>query len=146
MTIVRAAGAGALSLTMILVAASALGRRFGVPLPGTVEIVEVLVLVAAAAGIVVATLERAHASARLIVDHLPPAYRRMVEVVGIVLGIVFCVAMAVGNSWLLHDVWGLHEASHLLGIPIVPFRILFVITLIVTALLLCLQLRPRRAL
>ncbi|GAB1256387.1 hypothetical protein NBRC116494_08890 [Aurantivibrio plasticivorans] len=140
MTAIKLAGAITLALTMLLVSASAIGRHFGLPLPGTVEIVEALILVTAAAGILSTTIERAHASAKLITELLPPSTRRFVEVLGLILGIIFCAGLVIGNTWLIYDVWGLQEASHLLGIPIVPLRILFVAALTCTGFMLALHL------
>ncbi|MGQ9427367.1 TRAP transporter small permease [Gilvimarinus sp. F26214L] len=140
---VRGIGALALFAALLVISVSVLGRHLNLPLPGSVEVVELLFVLVAASAMLYATVERSHAAARLILDRLPPGPRAVVEKLGILFGIVLWVAITVGNLWLLYDVWTLHEASPLLGIPIVPFRMIFTGATAVTLLVLAGQLRTK---
>jgi len=140
MAVIRFLGACALLGTMLLIAISVLGRHLNIPVPGSVEIVEMLILVVAATGILFATTEKSHASAKIFIDRLSPKAKQITEKFGIVLGICICAVICLSNCWLLIDVWHAHEASHLLGLPIVPFRLFFIFTMATTTIVLFWQL------
>ncbi len=139
MAVIRFFGACALFGTMILISISVLGRHLNTPLPGSVEIVEVLILIVASTGILFATTEKSHASAKIFIDRLGPKTKIVAEKFGILLGVCICLVICLSNIWFLFDVWQTHEASHLLGIPIVPFRLFFIFTSACTTIVLAWQ-------
>ncbi len=119
-------GSLALVGTMIIVVLSVIGRHIRIPLPGSVEIVELLIVIVATTSILYATLVGSHASARLFIDRLTPRLKAVIQNLGFLLGALFLLALVGGNIWLVIDYWSVHEASHLLEIPIIPFRLLFI--------------------
>jgi TRAP-type C4-dicarboxylate transport system permease small subunit len=129
------AGCCALLATTVIMVLSVIGRHTQIPLPGSVEIIEVLIVIVASTSLLVATVQNTHASAKLFIDRLSPTLRHVVEKCGYLFGACFSLALLVGNVWLILDYWPVTEASHLLSIPIIPFRvllstILFIITLL----------------
>ena len=133
-------GASALIGTNVIVVLSVIGRHIAIPLPGSVEIVEMLIVVVASTSILYATVIYSHASAKLLIDRVGGFTKQLVESAGLVLGATFCLALTIGNGWLLYDYWSQYEVSPLLSIPIKPFRILVVLCLCLATLTLLKQL------
>jgi len=124
---IRMLGALALFAALLVISISVIGRHVNMLLPGAVEIAEMLFVVVAACAMLFATVDRAHAATRLILDRLPARPRDIVMRAGLAFGALLCLAITAGNIWMLYDVWGLHEVSPLLEVPIVPFRIVFIL-------------------
>lgn len=120
---VRVIGIFALVGSLLVISLSVVGRHLNIPLPGSLEIVELLFVLVAACAMFYATVERAHAAARLFLDRLPSRQRHLVERSGLLFGALMWLSITIGNLWLLAGVWSLHEETPLLGIPVVPFRI-----------------------
>lgn len=93
-----------------------IGRHVGLPLRGSIELVQLFVLVAGSLALLVATAEQAHAKVHLVVDRMSDAGRAaMVRLSGL-LGAVFFAGLLAGSLWLMADLWSGHEESELLGI------------------------------
>lgn len=122
---------------------SVLGRHLGRPLLGSIEIVQLCVVIAASTSLLAATLGRAHATVHVLVERLPPGQRRFAARMGALVGSLLFFALFAGSVWVLTDVWAGDERSDLLGLPILPFRILWCAVALVTALVFLVQaLRP----
>ncbi|MGH1470322.1 MAG: TRAP transporter small permease [Cellvibrionaceae bacterium] len=142
--IIESLGAIALVGMIILITISVIGRHLNIPVPGSVEIVEILIVIVASTGILFATIQRSHASAKLFVEHLPARIAHFIERIGLLVGLLIMLTITAGSIWLLIDVWNLHETSHLLEIPIVPFRIFFTACAFGTSLVLFYQMIATR--
>lgn len=130
---VKNIGACALVAIMLTVSISVAGRHLGIPVPGSIEIAELLIVVVASASFIYATLKNKHASANFFVEHVSIQTRRYLVRLQSVFSTILGIALCIGNFWLIIDVWYLHEVSFLLEIPIVPFRIIWLCaTFIVT--------------
>ena len=115
--------AGSALLGAVAVDALAMiGRRISVPLIGSIEIVEALVLVAACGGLIVATLERAHARVSILLKRLPPDWQTGARRLHAFAAVLFFAALLIGSAWIAADLWGGHEESELLRIPYWPLR------------------------
>ncbi len=133
-------GSFALLATTLLVVISVLGRHLQIPLPGSVEMVEALIVLVASSSLLLATFDKAHAAARLFVEKMSPVTQQAVEKFGLLMGAIFIVALLIGSVWLIIEYWYAHEATHLLGIPIAPLRWLFCASLLLITILLLVRL------
>jgi len=134
---------GALLLAMLVDTLAMVGRQIGVPLIGSIEIVQAAVLFAAAGGLIVASLDQAHARVRLLLDRLPIAWRARIERLHAVAAALVYAALFIGSSWIAIDLWGGHEESELLRIPYRPLRAAIALTLLVLFLHALYQVRGR---
>ena len=100
-----------------------IGRHVGLPIPGSIELIQAIVLFTASTGLVVATWADSHARVRLVVDRLNPRWRAVADRLSELLTLVFCVGLLVGSAWLAADLWHSHEQSELLGIPWLLLRL-----------------------
>lgn len=97
-------------------AIAVIGRHVGLPVRGSIELVQVAVLVAGSLALLVATLERSHAKVHLLVDRMSATARDLIERISAVMGAAFFAALLAGSIWLMVDLWQGHEQSEILGI------------------------------
>jgi len=97
-------------------AIAVIGRHVGLPVRGSIELVQVAVLVAGSLALLVATLERSHAKVHLLVDRMSATARDLIERISTVMGAAFFAALLAGSIWLMVDLWQGHEQSEILGI------------------------------
>jgi TRAP-type transport system small permease protein len=114
-------------------AAAVAGRHLGVPILGSLEIVQALILVASASAVVCATLADKHAAVNLLVNRVSPSARHWMRRVNAILCVLFLLLLACGTGWIASDLWGGHEQSELLHIPYAPLRILCLVALVLAA-------------
>lgn len=101
-----------------------IGRHVGMPLIGSIELMQAVVLLSSSIGIVVATLENSHARVRLLVDRLQPPSRAIADRLSDGLTLIFLLCVLAGSIWLAVDLWGGHEQSELLGVPWAALRLI----------------------
>ena len=118
-------GAVGLLGAMTCDALAVLGRHLGLPLRGSIELVEACIVLMACASLVGTTLERGHASVHLLTEHLAPRVRRALAIGVHLLCALFCLCLLVGSLRVLGDLWGGAEQSELLGLHIAPLRVLW---------------------
>jgi TRAP-type C4-dicarboxylate transport system permease small subunit len=109
-------GAALLAATAIDTIA-VMGRQVGLPLTGSIELMQAVVLVAGAVGLVVATIEQSHARVRLLVARMGPRGQLVADRLSDALTLLFCLALLIGSSWIAAELWDSHEQSELVGIP-----------------------------
>ena len=120
-----------------------LGRHARLPVVGSIELVQACVIVAASASIVAATLARIHATVHVITERLPKAAQGELARLAAVLGAIFFASLTAGSVWLAVEHVGADERTDLLGIPLLPFRILWCLaSAVVTINFLWLVVRP----
>lgn len=134
--VVETLGIVALAAMIVLITVSVIGRHIKIPVPGSVEIVEMLIVIVASTGILFSTVHKSHAAAKLFVERLPKNIANVFERIGYFIGAFLMVIITLGSLGLLFDVWSLHEETHLLKIPIVPFRLFFIACTAMTAIVL----------
>lgn len=93
-----------------------IGRHIGLPLRGSIELVQLFVLVAGSLALLVATADQAHAKVHLVVDRMGDAGKSALARLSGLLGAVFFAGLLAGSLWLMADLWSGHEQSELLGI------------------------------
>jgi TRAP-type C4-dicarboxylate transport system permease small subunit len=127
-------GAAALLFAMAADAIAVLGRHLGMPLLGSIELVQAAMLVASSAAIVSATMAGKHAVVHLVIDRLSPAARATMQRIHSALCATFFLALAAGSIWIALDLRGSYEQSELLQIPYAPLRIISIASVLAVAL------------
>jgi TRAP-type C4-dicarboxylate transport system permease small subunit len=112
-----------------------IGRQIGLPLLGSIELVQMLVGISGAMALVVATLRDSHAVVRLVLANVSARTAAIMQRVNAVGAALFFLALAVGSAWILRDMWPGHEETELLLLPLRPLRLLIVATLFIAMLL-----------
>jgi len=131
--------AGSALLAAVAVDALAMiGRQIRLPLIGSIEIVEAVILFAAGGALVIATLDDAHARVSLVLDRLPERWQALMRKLHALAAAVFFAAVLSGSFWIAADLWHGQEESELLHIPYRPLRLA---TIVVLAALLVLAVR-----
>lgn len=138
------AGGAALLAAMTVDVLALLGRHTGLPLLGSIELVQAAVLLSGACAIVVATLSRAHAVVHLLRERAGPRLRAALDRGNAVLGAGYFLALAFGSGWIARDLWHAHEASELLGIAYRPLRLAVIAAALAVAGILIAQAWTRR--
>jgi TRAP-type C4-dicarboxylate transport system permease small subunit len=126
---------GALLVAMAVDTLAMWGRQVGVPFVGSIEIVQAAALIAALGGLLVASLEHAHARVNLLLERVPADWRATLKASHEVAAAVLYAALLAGSVWIATDLWNASEESELLHIPYRPLRIAVAITLTLLFLL-----------
>lgn len=122
-TLVIAGGTCMLAAVAVEVVA-VVGRFVGMPLPGSIELVQVLVTVSGTAALVIATLADSHARVRLILDRLLPSRAQALVRINQLLAAVFFLFLLAGSVWVAADMWSGHEQTEIWRVSYRPLRIL----------------------
>ena len=109
-----------------------LGRHVGIPVPGSIEMMQAVVLVSGVIAMLVATIENAHARVRLVVERLSPGRRAIADRLSNLLSLIFFAALFGGSSWIAWDLRDAYEQSELLGIPWMLLRLIAGLVLLAT--------------
>ncbi|QZH74263.1 MAG: TRAP transporter small permease subunit [Erythrobacter sp.] len=142
-TVIWIGGLALLAATLVDTLA-VIGRNVGLPVPGSIELMQAIVLVSAAIGIVIATWEDSHARVRLVVERLGAGGRRLADLASDLLSLLFVIALLAGSVWLAIDLWYGHEQSEIVGIPWAVLRIIANVCLAGCAALLVWHMLRRR--
>ena len=119
-------GSAGLLFAMATDALSVAGRHFGFTVLGAIEIFQLCIVIAATAAIVIATLDAGHARVRVLLERLQPGTVIGLERLADGLGTVIFLLLAAGSAWLAADLWGSHELTEVLGLPLRWFRLVWV--------------------
>jgi TRAP-type C4-dicarboxylate transport system permease small subunit len=119
------AGSAGLLLAMLVEASAVVGRHLGMPLHGSIELVQGCIVALAASALVWTTMQRAHATVHVLTERLAPTARAVLQRGSELLGALFFAALSAGSIWIAAELWGGHEATDALGLPIAPLRMLW---------------------
>jgi TRAP-type transport system small permease protein len=142
------AGATGLLATMAIEAVAVLGRHVGLPVLGSIELVQAAVVLMGSSALVGTTLRDRHASVHLLTERLAPRPRDRMRRVAYAASALFFAFLLIGSLILVHDLWNGDERSELLGLPYAPLRLLFVASIALIVVLFlgsALARRPDRA-
>jgi TRAP-type C4-dicarboxylate transport system permease small subunit len=103
--------------------AAVVGRHIGHPFLGAIELVQACVVVATSSAMVGATLSRSHATVHILLERASPRLRRGLELFAAAAGAACFGLLAAGSIWIVRDLWGGHEQTELLHLPIMPLRL-----------------------
>ena len=109
-------GCALLAATMIDTLA-VIGRHIGLPIRGSIELMQAMVLVSGATSIVLATLAGTHPRVKVIVDRLSGTTRDIFDRTSTLMTAIFFLLLLCGSVWLSLDLWSSHEMSEVLGVP-----------------------------
>jgi TRAP-type C4-dicarboxylate transport system permease small subunit len=110
-------GGAALLAAMSIDTLAVIGRYAGLPLRGSIELIEPMVLVSGSVGLVLATLAANHAKVRLVIERLGEGTRDMLERLWEFSSLLFFLCLLAGSTWIAADLWNGHEVSELIGVP-----------------------------
>ena len=116
-------------------AIAVLGRHTGFALLGSIEIVQVAVVLAASSAMIGATLQRSHASVHIVTERMRPPVQRRLARVAAMLGALLFLLIALGSAWVAADLWNGFERTELLGLPLRWFRLLWIVAALLIAVL-----------
>lgn len=128
-------GGGALVAAMTIDTLAVIGRHTGIPLLGSIELVQVLVGIAGAVSIVVATLHNSHAVVRILTSRLSPASALLLRRFNMAVSALLFVALSAGSLWIAAELWYSQEESELWRLPYKPLRLLITGAMMATAAL-----------
>jgi TRAP-type C4-dicarboxylate transport system permease small subunit len=111
-----------------------IGRHIGIPVRGSIEIVQACVLVAGGVALIIATQLGSHARVHIVVDRIGLDWRRRINRASALLGALFIVASLIGSVWIAGDLWNSQEVSELLGLPYRVLRFIGNLCLFLVAL------------
>lgn len=94
-----------------------IGRNIGVPIIGSIELVQAAILVSGTIALALATLANLHARVRLVTDRLGDKARVFLDRLSRLATALLFAILACGSIWLAADLWTGHERSELLGVP-----------------------------
>ena len=123
---------------MIIVFISAIMRNLGLVFPGSIEVVETIIVVVVSAALVMTTLAASHATVKLVIDRVGGKTKYFLHYLIHLLGALFWLLMAIASFWILTDTWGDEERTMLISIPLAPLRIIW---LLACLSIMCLLLR-----
>jgi TRAP-type C4-dicarboxylate transport system permease small subunit len=123
-------GGLALLFAMAVDTLAVLGRHIGIPLPGSIELVQAAILVASSAAMLSATLADKHARVRLVMNRMKNGPLATLKRVQAVFSVLFFCALAAGSIWIFMDLWGGSEESEVLHIPFAPLRIVCIVSVL----------------
>ena len=122
---------------MAIDALAVLGRHLGLPLLGSIELVQACVVLMGSSALVGTTVRRGHASVQLVTERVSPRWAVwLARWADLVSALVFAT-IGLGSLVVLHDLWDGDERSELLALPYAPLRLMFLgsIALVVVLLL-----------
>lgn len=116
-------GAAALLLAMAVETIAVLGRHAGIPLLGSLELMQACILLMASAAMLSATMNKGHATVTLLTNRVGERGRRILSAFADLLSALFFIGLTAGAFWLAVESWNDYEQSELLHIPFRPLRI-----------------------
>jgi TRAP-type C4-dicarboxylate transport system permease small subunit len=127
-------GGIALLAAMAVDTLAVIGRHAGMPVLGSIELVQAMVLVAGAVAMLLATLADHHALVRLLSDRAGPCGRALMHRLSALFSALFFLALLAGSVLIAADLWAGFEHSELLRVPYRPLRVTTIIVVLVMAL------------
>ena len=123
-------GATALLFAMGVDTIAVLGRHIGLPLWGSIEMVQAAILVASSSAILSATLARKHVRVRILMDRLKGRSGIWLQRIQDVFSALFFCLLTAGSVWIFLDLRNGYEESEILHIPYAPLRIICMISIL----------------
>jgi len=124
-----ALGATFLVAMMVLITAGVISRRVGNVIQGTYELSTLMIVVTAAFALVYAALEKRHIVIKVIVERFPRRAQAILEAVMSLISLATWAMIAWTGFLILSKRW-LNEASEYLSVPYFPFRLIFLLGLV----------------
>ena len=117
-----------------------LRRLFNSPLPWSLEVVEVMLVVVVFFSVAYCGARRAHISIDVLISRFPPRVRNIVDIFTYFLGVILFAFMAWGGAASAMDDRVVNRITGILPIPIYPFAFVVAFGSLLLALVLLAQL------
>jgi TRAP-type C4-dicarboxylate transport system permease small subunit len=124
-----ALGAASLVGMMVLITASVIYRRAGHVIPGTYELSELMIVVTTAFALGYAALSKRHIVIKVVVERFPQRAQAILEAIMSFISLATWATVAWTGALILFKRW-LNEASETLAVPYLPFRLIFLVGLV----------------
>jgi TRAP-type C4-dicarboxylate transport system permease small subunit len=129
-------GAVFLLANTLIILATVAGRALHIALPGTFDLVETSIVVSIAFAIVFGQLQDRHIRAEIAIERFKGRTKSGIESFIGILNIGYWAVLLYAAFVMMKEKWQRGEESNLLNIPVVPFRAVFVFSLILMVILL----------
>jgi len=126
----RNTGAVFIIVIMFVISINVVFRIFGTVIPGTYELVEIMVVIVAGFALSDTEFHRRHTNVDMVVVHLPKRVRLWLENACNLVSWVYWVLIAWASTHLLIDKAAKGETTDILKISVIPFRAIWVLGLI----------------
>jgi TRAP-type C4-dicarboxylate transport system permease small subunit len=123
-------GAAFLVVIMFIICANVIFRVFGGVIPGTYELVEIMVVIVAGFALSDTEIHHRQTNVDMVTIHLPKKIRLGLENVCNLIGLVYWLVIAWASAVITIDKAVKGEETELLKISIIPFRVIWVFGLI----------------
>ena len=128
-----AIGAAFLTGMMVLIVANIIYRLSGHVIPGSYEISELMIVVAVAFALGYAAVEKSHVVVKIVVSRFPQRWQSILEAFMSLISLATWAVIAWASVNVLSARW-LTEETDLLDVPYLPFRIVWVLGLVMFCL------------
>jgi TRAP-type C4-dicarboxylate transport system permease small subunit len=135
-----AIGAVTLLAVMLLIVSNIVYRFFGGVIAGTYELIGPLVVVTAVFALVYTALTQSHIVIKILTSRFPRRIQAIVQSIIGLIGLGLWALIAWGSIGLMIQKAANGEATYLLHVPILPFRIMWELGLILFCLVLLVDL------
>jgi TRAP-type C4-dicarboxylate transport system permease small subunit len=125
----RNIGAAFLLGVVTIMCANVAYRAIGGIIPGTFDLVEILIIPAVGFALVTVEYQRRHTVVDMVTTHLPAGVRSLLEIAVSIVGLFYWAALCWAGWRMLLRKMATGEATQLLQISVTPFRMVWVFTL-----------------
>ncbi len=102
------------------------GRHTGLPILGSIELVQIAVIMLASSAMLIATMTGGHASVHIVTERLSALRKVQFARVAALLSAAIFLVLAVGSIWLLTELWNGSERTELLHVPLRWLRLVWI--------------------
>ena len=110
-------GGTALLLAAMTDVASVLARNLMTSIHGSIELIQVALVIAGSLGLVVAVASRTYARVHLLTDRLSDSGKVLMERATTLAVAIFFLCLLAGSGWIALDMWHGQELSEVVGVP-----------------------------
>jgi TRAP-type C4-dicarboxylate transport system permease small subunit len=125
----RNVGAAFLLGVVIIMCANVAYRAIGGVIPGTFDLVELLIIPAVGFALVTVEVQRRHTVVDMVTTHLPVWIRSWLEIIVSIISLFYWAALCWAGWKMLLRKMATGETTQLLQLSVIPYRIVWVCTL-----------------
>jgi TRAP-type C4-dicarboxylate transport system permease small subunit len=125
----RNIGAAFLLGVVTIMCANVAYRAIGGIIPGTFDLVELLIIPAIGFALVTVEFQKRHTVVDMVTTHLPARIRSWLDIIVSIISLLYWAALCWAGWKMLLRKMATGETTQLLGLSVTPFRIVWVCTL-----------------
>jgi TRAP-type C4-dicarboxylate transport system permease small subunit len=126
----RNMGAVCLTAVMVIICANVAYRVIGGIIPGTFDLVELLIVPAVGFALVTVELAKRHTIVDMVTTHLPTKVRSWVEICVTIIALFYWTVICWATWGMLLKKMATGEHTQLLQVSVIPFRIIWIFALV----------------